>query len=154
MSKLTRNIIYLCTVITIILIDQITKFWALKLYKALELTSFLYIELSKNSGISWGILAGKGISVFWLLTALIVAIIIILFWQIMTLVRQNKYPIGELLVFSGALSNLIDRFVHGAVIDFIVFHKWRYEFPAFNFADVCITIGVFLMIIDILKSNE
>jgi len=56
---------------------------------------------------------------------------------------------GLVLIFSGAIGNLIDRVLHGEVIDFVDFFINRHHFPAFNIADSCITIGVTLMVIDL-----
>ena len=56
-------------------------------------------------------------------------------------------------VVGGALGNVIDRFLHGAVVDFLDFHAAGYHWPAFNVADSAITIGVVILIIDSLKSK-
>jgi len=56
---------------------------------------------------------------------------------------------GLILIFSGAIGNLIDRSLHGEVIDFVDFFIEGYHFPAFNIADSCITIGVALMVVDL-----
>jgi signal peptidase II len=56
------------------------------------------------------------------------------------------------LVMGGALGNLIDRSLHGYVIDFMDFYWKSHHWPAFNVADSCISIGVCLLLLDILKS--
>ena len=56
---------------------------------------------------------------------------------------------GLILIFSGAIGNLIDRVLHGEVIDFVDFFINRLHFPAFNIADSCITFGVAMMVIDL-----
>ena len=61
---------------------------------------------------------------------------------------------GLVLVFSGAIGNLIDRFLHKEVIDFIDIFFENKHWPAFNVADACITIGVILMLADILVSSK
>jgi len=53
----------------------------------------------------------------------------------------------------GAIGNVVDRFVHGAVVDFLDFHVAGYHWPAFNVADSAIAIGVVILIIDSLKST-
>ena len=57
------------------------------------------------------------------------------------------------LVVGGAIGNVIDRILHGAVFDFLDFHIAGYHWPAFNVADSAITIGVAFLIIDSLKSR-
>jgi signal peptidase II len=52
------------------------------------------------------------------------------------------------LILGGAIGNLIDRFVHGAVVDFIDIYYQQFHWPAFNVADSAITLGTFLLIVD------
>jgi signal peptidase II len=55
-------------------------------------------------------------------------------------------------IAGGGLGNLIDRIVHGEVIDFILFYHQDYYWPAFNLADSCITVGVSLLVLEILRN--
>ena len=55
-----------------------------------------------------------------------------------------------LIVFGGAISNTLDRLINGYVLDFIAFHYQNFYFPAFNFADIYISIGVTLLIFNFL----
>lgn len=56
------------------------------------------------------------------------------------------------LIAGGGLGNLIDRLVHGEVIDFILFYYQDYYWPAFNLADSCITVGVALLALEIFRN--
>ena len=56
-----------------------------------------------------------------------------------------------LIIISGALSNIIDRIFNGYVIDFIYFHYKDFFWPTFNFADIYITIGIIMLVINILR---
>lgn len=56
------------------------------------------------------------------------------------------------LIAGGGLGNLVDRVVHGEVIDFILFYYQDYYWPAFNLADSCITVGVALLALEILRN--
>lgn len=66
-----------------------------------------------------------------------------------TLVRT-----GLALVLGGALGNLFDRIVHGAVTDFVEVHLGEHYFPAFNVADSAITVGACLLLLDMWHSRE
>jgi signal peptidase II len=69
--------------------------------------------------------------------------------------REKKLvQIALILIFSGAIGNLIDRTLHGEVIDFIDFVINGYHFPAFNVADSCITIGVIFMGVDLFLGKQ
>ena len=59
---------------------------------------------------------------------------------------------GMILVFGGGLGNLVDRVAYGEVIDYLLFYYEQYHWPAFNLADSAITVGVGLMIVDLLRS--
>ena len=56
-----------------------------------------------------------------------------------------------ILVFGGGLGNLVDRVAYGEVIDYLLFYYGQYHWPAFNLADSGITVGVGLMIVDLLR---
>ena len=58
--------------------------------------------------------------------------------------------LGLLIIISGAISNIIDRSINGYVIDFIYIHYNIFSWPAFNFADIYITIGIIMIIINML----
>ena len=62
---------------------------------------------------------------------------------------KRAVRVGLILIFSGAVGNLIDRILHKEVIDFLDFFYKGSHWPAFNVADSCITIGVSFMIFDL-----
>ena len=66
--------------------------------------------------------------------------------------KKPLYSIGVTLLIAGTLGNFIDRLVFAAVLDFIdfVIPIVRYDFPIFNVADICLTIGMTLFVVDIL----
>ena len=136
-------------------IDQITKMIVnarIELYKKIEIIpSFFYLTNVRNTGAAWSILSGK--SAFFIVTAIVA--ISLIFWY---LYRNDKisvlYRCGLVMIASGAFGNLIDRITYSYVIDFLDFYIFGYNFPVFNFADCCITIGAGLLITDILFSKE
>ena len=58
---------------------------------------------------------------------------------------------GLFIIICGALANIIDRFLNGYVIDFIYLHINQYYWPAFNFADIYISIGIIMILLNVLR---
>ncbi|GAB4182314.1 MAG: signal peptidase II [Rhodocyclaceae bacterium] len=78
-------------------------------------------------------------------------------WLIALIVRdraQTMTPLAFALILAGAIGNLIDRLIHGAVLDFLYFHIGPWGWPAFNLADSSITLGVALILIDQLRAKK
>jgi signal peptidase II len=94
---------------------------------------------SRNSGIAFGALEDGGVLVG-VLVAVALAALAFFFW------RFGREPLAWLacgLLFGGALGNVVDRVVEGAVTDFVKLPAW----PAFNLADVAITFGVLVLLL-------
>ena len=141
----------------IVLIDQVTKFYIasnFELYQSIEIIrGFFNITYIRNSGVAFGMfsnLKGSFIQIVF------IAIYIIAIISILILYRETHgySHIALSLIFSGAIGNLIDRIFRGEVVDFMDFHWQNYHWPAFNVADSCITVGVGLLMISIIISNE
>ncbi len=94
-----------------------------------------------NRGVSFGMLGGEGALPPWLLSLVAVVISIVLFlWLRRVVLRWTAVAIG--LVIGGAVGNVIDRALWGAVFDFADFHVGGWHWPAFNVADAAIVLGV------------
>jgi len=74
--------------------------------------------------------------------------------RLLSKAETKKLAVGLGLIIGGALGNVIDRYIYGAVIDFLDFHINEYHWPAFNFADSCIAIGAILLLVDSLFSQK
>jgi signal peptidase II len=137
----------LCLIVVVLLIDRISKTWALGLgSRSYTLMPGLTAELTFNKGVSWGLLSTQSWLGQLLLMVLLVAVIGALSWQSYKRWQQKKSILGELLVIAGALGNCWDRISYGAVVDFIFIHYKGWGFPAlFNGADVAIVGGVCLL---------
>jgi signal peptidase II len=109
-------------------------------------TQFFDYVLVWNTGVSYGLFGDLPVWVLGLVAAVAIVGLGIWWWRTSdTLVRY-----GLMLVIGGALSNAIDRLLYGAVADFFHFHWQDWSFYIFNIADMAITAGVLLLILDVL----
>ncbi len=138
----------------LIIIDQFTKFMAashIRLHDSVPvIDNFFHITHIRNSGVAFGLFAGQAennkAAIFISISLLAIAAILGFFHRTP---EEHKLSLnGLILIFSGAIGNLIDRILHREVIDFLYFFYRDFHFPAFNIADSCITIGVGLMFLD------
>ncbi|MEL0090397.1 MAG: signal peptidase II [Rhodospirillales bacterium] len=132
-----------------IVLDQLTKYLALEGISAAEPISifpFLDLKLTWNQGVSFGIFGGGSVPPFVLI---LIAILISMFliWQLWNS-KKLILGMGFGLIIGGALGNVIDRAIYGAVIDFVLLSWKSWSWPVFNVADMAISCGVGLIIID------
>lgn len=137
----------------LLILDQWTKLLVdsrFILYESVPLIeNFLALTYIRNKGAAFGILSDSAIRVPFFITVSIVALIGILWYLRKIDVSLKLQHWALVLIFSGALGNLIDRIRLGEVIDFIDAHWYQYHWPAFNVADSAITIGVGLLLVDL-----
>ena len=144
----------------LIVIDQYTKFMVtlhIPLnYSVKVVEGFFNLTHIRNSGVAFGIFSEQNseLKPYLLIFVSIIAIMAILVIFHQTGKDKRMVQTGLVLVFSGAIGNLIDRVLHKEVIDFIDFFVENQHWPAFNVADSCITIGVMLMAVDMLVNHE
>ena len=154
MNKWRRYILLVVVVGSVVALDQETKHWIdgnMKLYEMDEvIPGFLDLHYIRNKGAAFGFLDEKHASFrlpfFYGVSFVAIGIILYLFHKM----DDSEYlvPVALSLVLGGAVGNLIDRIRLGEVIDFIYFHYHRsFYWPAFNVADIAITVGVFLLIV-------
>ena len=137
------------------MLDQLTKFLVTvhvpRHYSIPVIEGFFSIIHIRNPGVAFGLFAGQEFEykvIFFIIISLIAIIaILIIFHQASD--DQRAVRVGLILIFSGAVGNLIDRILHKEVIDFLDFFYKGTHWPAFNVADSCITIGVSFMIFDL-----
>ena len=146
---------YLWIAVAVTVLDQLTKYVAadyLARHGELALVPFLNLALVHNTGAAFGIFsqAGGWQNVFFIVVALIACVAIL--WMVWRLERKDLLLVsGLMLILGGAAGNLIDRLVHGYVIDFIDVYYGAWHWPAFNIADSAITIGAVILAIDALN---
>ena len=137
-----------------LLIDEASKIIldnVLSLGKSITIfDKFLYITKVYNDGISFSMLTGKR----WLIVFFSILILIFLYFYMKKFKENKRNIIAFSLIFGGLLGNLIDRIIHGYVIDFIDFYIFNYNYPVFNLADVALVIGFILIIYAIFKGED
>ena len=145
---------------SLIVIDQYTKFMVTLhiplSYSINVVEGFFNLTHVRNSGVAFGIFSEQNsqLKPYLLIFVSIIAIIAILVIFHQTEREKRLVQGGLVLVFSGAIGNLIDRGLHKEVIDFIDIFFNNRHWPAFNVADACITIGVMLLAADLLVSSK
>lgn len=128
----------------VVLLDQASKWWIVEVVmnppQIIEATSFFNLVLTHNRGVSFGLFAAGSDTGKWVLVGVAAVISIFLvrwLWQAQHLI--TTVALG--LIIGGAIGNVIDRILIGAVVDFLDFHAYGYHWPAFNVADSAIFIG-------------
>lgn len=138
--------------------DQVSKHWILTLFAAhpgtrgFAVTPFMNLALTWNRGMSFGLFnsdARFNTLVFTALAAVIVIALVL--W--LRRIREGLLAIAIGLVIGGAIGNVIDRLLRGAVVDFLDFHLGQWHFYVFNLADAAISVGVGLMVLDSLLAR-
>ncbi|MGB9762176.1 MAG: signal peptidase II [Caldimicrobium sp.] len=130
----------------IFLFDQITKYLILRWnYTFLEITPFLNLVKIWNKGMAFGLME-ESFKIFSILILFLIPLILFLVYLYAKKTDKiNKILLG--IIFGGGLGNWLDRIRYGAVLDFIDLHYQNYHWPAFNIADVAITVGLILFIL-------
>jgi signal peptidase II len=143
----------------VIVADQLAKAWIVHhftLFQRVRLLPVLDVILTYNTGAAFSFLSDASGWQRWVFVALAVGISVMLIaWMRRLHARsQGLLACGLALIVGGALGNMIDRLLHGRVVDFILAHWGAHLFPAFNVADSAITIGAALVILDALLEGR
>lgn len=141
-----------------VILDQWTKqaiVDGMDLYQSIQILPFFNFTYVHNYGAAFSILydAGGWQRYFLSAVALIVSAVIV-WWLRQSTKEQVLLPVAFSFILGGALGNVIDRILHGYVIDFLDFYYASYHWPAFNVADSAIFIGAGLLIIDMFVNKE
>jgi signal peptidase II len=142
----------------IVAADQITKVLILAWYHPGEvtvLTDWLNIVRVHNRGAAFSFLAGADGWQRWLFVGIGVAATIFIVYLLRAHAGQKLFCLALSLIMGGAVGNVVDRLLHGYVVDMVDFHhRWLAplfpggHFPAFNVADTAITFGVIFLLLD------
>ena len=115
--------------------------------RVIEVLPVFDLHLSWNAGMSFSLLnSGTDTMVAALLTIRVIITLLLLWW----LWRLDRpwLQVACGLIIGGALGNIVDQVTVGAVADFLLFHWRDWQFPTFNLADTCITIGAGMWLLD------
>jgi signal peptidase II len=137
--------------LAIFIADQFTKVLIVGYYRLGEATyiaSFFNIVRAHNTGAAFSFLAGASGWQRWFFTVLGIAAAVFITWMLRSHPGQKLFSFALACILGGAIGNVVDRLLHGYVVDFIQVHWRGWYFPAFNVADSAITIGAALLILD------
>ena len=143
----------------IVLADQLTKIVVEKLFQygeELPVTSFFNLVLAYNKGAAFSFLAGASGWQRYFFTAVGIIAVTVIIYLMRKHPGQRLFCWSLALIMGGAIGNVIDRVAYGHVIDFLDFY-WTGigHFPAFNIADIGISVGAVLFVIDeLLRVNK
>ena len=138
----------------IFIADQLTKVLILGYYQlgdATYVTSFFNVVRVHNSGAAFSFLANAGGWQRWFFTGIGITATIFIVWMLRAHAGQKLFSFALSCILGGAVGNVVDRLLHGYVVDFLDFHYAGWHFPAFNIADSAITIGAICLILDELR---
>ena len=142
-------------VVIAVILDQVTKYLVrldIPLYSSVDVFPFFNLTHLRNTGVAFGMLQNlpEGFKYPFFILVFLIAVVVIV--SIIKNTEQKNWPMisGLSLILAGAIGNSIDRFRLGYVTDFLNFH-WlgdpALNWPPFNIADSCITIGAILVIV-------
>ncbi len=142
---------WLALSLAIFIADQFTKVLILGHYRLGDSTyvaSFFNIVRAHNTGAAFSFLASASGWQRWLFTAIGITAAIFIVWMLRSHAGQKLFSFALACILGGAIGNVVDRLMHGYVVDFIQVHWSGWYFPAFNVADSAITIGAACLILD------
>jgi signal peptidase II len=155
--ELRTHRIMICTLFSVLAIDQLTK-WAAVILLQIPSTPFPFLPFFKlwvtyNPGISFGLFADTFAGAPYLLVAMKSAVLITL----IVVGGDRRSPLRKIalgMIVGGALGNILDRLRVRRVVDFIDVNLGSFHWPNFNFADVAIFIGAVLFLVSSLRSRS
>nr|WP_315226942.1 signal peptidase II [uncultured Albidiferax sp.] len=135
----------------IFIADQFTKVLIMGYYQlgdSTYVTSFFNIVRAHNTGAAFSFLAGAGGWQRWFFTGIGVVAAVFIIYMLRAHAGQKLFSFALACILGGAIGNVVDRLLHGYVVDFLDFHWRGMHFAAFNVADAGITIGAICLILD------
>ena len=137
--------------LAVFIADQFTKVLILGYYQlgdSIYVTGFFNVVRAHNTGAAFSFLAGASGWQRWFFTAIGVAAAVFIIWMLRSHAGQRLCSFALACILGGASGNVVDRLMHGYVVDFVQLHWRGWYFPAFNVADSAITAGAACLILD------
>lgn len=153
-SRSSSLLPWLAIAALVIVADQFTKTLIVgwfQLGDSRTVTSFFNLVRVHNTGAAFSFLAGASGWQRWFFVGLGAAAAVFIVWLLRSHGGQRLFATALALILGGALGNVVDRLLHGHVVDFIQVHYGGWYFPSFNVADSAITVGAALLILDELR---
>jgi len=147
---------WLWLALAIIVADHLTKWWvtaSLDYQEFIPVLPFFSLVLVHNTGAAFSFLADASGWQRWFFVSIGVIATVIIVRLLKRHANEPRLAFSLALVLGGALGNVIDRVVLGHVVDFLYFHYRSFAWPAFNVADIAISIGAALLIWDSLHGK-
>jgi signal peptidase II len=146
---------YYLIALVVVALDQLTKWLIVRnMTEGQSITvieNLLYITSHRNQGAAWGILQGQ----MWFFYIITIGVIIGIVYYLEKHAKGHKlFSMSLALLLGGAIGNFIDRLFRKEVVDFLNTYIFQYDFPIFNIADAALTIGVGLLIINMLLEER
>ena len=146
--------IWLAIALAIVVLDQFTKTLITRSFQLNDvrtITPFFDLVRAHNTGAAFSFLAGASGWQRWFFIGLGAVAAVFIVWLLARHRDQRLFCWALALVLGGAVGNVVDRILHGHVVDFIQVHWGGAYFPSFNVADSAISIGAALLILDELR---
>ena len=144
--------------VVVVVADQFTKWLAqasLIPYQPVPVIPMFNLTLAYNTGAAFSMLSDASGWQRWFFVSLAIVVVIVLFsWVWRMRADERLHAISITLILGGAIVNLIDRLLHGYVVDFLDVYYGSYHWPIFNIADSAITVGVVVLIIDMFINQK
>ena len=143
-----QKILIFLLLVSFDLLSKYIVFNNIDLYQFIKITYFFDITHIHNFGVSFGLFAGTIPSLVLIVIGLFVTAFVIYLYINS---RDTPERWGLFIIICGAIGNIVDRSINGYVIDFLYLHINQYYWPAFNFADIYISIGIIMIIVNMVK---
>lgn len=159
MKKTAKNgLIFLWFSIVILVSDLLTKYIIItrfKLHESIEILPVFNLTYVRNYGAAFSFLSDhNGWQKYFFIAIAIIISSILAYWLAQTPRNRTLLNLGYASIIGGALGNMLDRSYHGFVVDFLHVYWDIYHYPVFNVADIAVTLGATMLIIDYFKHPD
>jgi len=143
--------LWLGLALLVVVLDQLSKTLILGMFQLNDsrtITSWFNLVRVHNTGAAFSFLAGASGWQRWFFVGLGTLASAFIVWMLKKHPGQTLFCFAVTMIMGGAIGNVVDRLLHGYVVDFIQVHYGGWYFPSFNLADSAITLGAICLILD------